>query len=223
MAKLSDATIAGYAIQAGFLPLTTAPIAVAIALAESGGNGAASHVNTDGSIDRGLWQINNRWHSEVSDAEAYNPVVAASVAYTISRKGTNFTPWATFTSGAYQQYLGRATAATAALVGTNTSANALAYQQSAGVLNSATSDTGKASGVFGEVVAWAVVIVLLSIINKTRMGHTIVYDLLALAILTLLLINYKSVVSVLSPMINVDAQLGIQSSTVGSNLATNMA
>lgn len=206
MAQLSDTAIAGYAISAGFMPLTTAPIAVAIALAESGGNTMASHVNTDGSVDRGLWQINNKWHSEITDAQAYNPATAAIVAYSISQHGANFRQWATYNSGVYQQYLGRGTAAAAALVGTDTAANALAYQQSTnnanGVFTPNPATGGAISKAFSEIVAWVVVIVLLSLINKTDVGHTIVYDLLALAILSLILINYKTINSIVQPMVN---------------------
>merc|ERR1719240_531371 len=40
--------------------------AVAVAMAESGGNCGARNVNSDSysSVDRGLWQINNHWHPE---------------------------------------------------------------------------------------------------------------------------------------------------------------
>lgn len=43
---------------------------------ESGLNPLARGVNPGGSVDRGIAQINSRWHPEVSDAEAYNPQYA---------------------------------------------------------------------------------------------------------------------------------------------------
>jgi hypothetical protein len=51
-------------------------LAVRVAKCESGLNDKAKHVNTDGSIDRGLFQINNKYHPEVLDEEAFNPVLA---------------------------------------------------------------------------------------------------------------------------------------------------
>lgn len=71
--------------------------AVAVALAESGGNPGAQHVNTGGSlpgsIDRGLFQINSQAHPEVSDACAYDAVCATNAAFKISDRGTSFSPW----------------------------------------------------------------------------------------------------------------------------------
>jgi len=86
-------------------------ISVAVALAESSGWTRAVLINTDCSRDRGLWQINSFWHSEVSDAAAFDPVSAARASFTISSSGNNWTPWVTFNNGAYQQYMARAQAA----------------------------------------------------------------------------------------------------------------
>lgn len=85
--------------------------AVAVALAESSGDSAAVGKNADGSRDRGLWQINDRAHPEVSDACAFDPSCNARAAYTISNGWTDFTPWTTYISGAYQQYLPSASTA----------------------------------------------------------------------------------------------------------------
>jgi hypothetical protein len=81
---------------------------VAIALAESSGWTQAVLVDSDCSRDRGLWQINSYWHSEVSDAQAFDPNGCAQAAYSISSGGGDWSPWSTYTSGAYQQYLGEA-------------------------------------------------------------------------------------------------------------------
>ncbi|RUS28044.1 hypothetical protein BC938DRAFT_482414 [Jimgerdemannia flammicorona] len=80
-------------------------IAVAIAIAESQGWTQAVLINTDCSRDRGLWQINSRWHSEVSDAQAFDPTGNARAAFTISSGGSNWQPWTTYTSGAYQSHM----------------------------------------------------------------------------------------------------------------------
>src|SRR5207253_6085129 len=65
----------------------------------------------NGSIDRGLWQINSYWHREVSDAEAHNPSKSAAAAYRISHGGSNWSAWSTYNSGAYKAYLARARSA----------------------------------------------------------------------------------------------------------------
>jgi flagellar biosynthesis chaperone FliJ len=80
--------------------------AVAVSCAENNAhNTTAVYVNTDGSRDRGLWQINDRWHPEVTDECAFDPLCSAKAAFVISSRGTNFTPWATWQSGAYKPFL----------------------------------------------------------------------------------------------------------------------
>jgi hypothetical protein len=49
-------------------------LAVRVAKCESGFNWNATRTNTDGSRDRGLYQINSKYHPEVSDAEAFDPI-----------------------------------------------------------------------------------------------------------------------------------------------------
>ena len=81
--------------------------AIAVALAESGGDPAAVGVNNDqwSSHDRGLFQINDHWHPEVSDACAFDAACNTNAAYAISNGWTDFTAWTTFNSGAYQKFL----------------------------------------------------------------------------------------------------------------------
>ena len=80
----------------------TANMAAAIAQAESGGRPNASNKNTDGSEDRGLWQINSV-HGSLS---TFDPAANARAAITISSNGLNWSPWVTFKTGAYRKYLG---------------------------------------------------------------------------------------------------------------------
>jgi len=47
---------------------------------ESGFNPKCRSVNSDGSVDRGIAQINDRAHPEVSDAQAYDPIFAINWA-----------------------------------------------------------------------------------------------------------------------------------------------
>lgn len=70
--------------------------AAAIGQAESGGDTHARGVNSDGSVDRGWFQINSRWHPEVPDAVAYGPPRGqALAAFAISKGGTDWSPWST--------------------------------------------------------------------------------------------------------------------------------
>jgi LysM repeat protein len=71
-----------------------AVMAASIAMAESGGQQFA----TGAAGERGYWQINPD-HGSLS---TYDPLGNAKAAVIISADGTNWTPWTTFTSGAYQ-------------------------------------------------------------------------------------------------------------------------
>ncbi len=51
-------------------------LAVRVAKCESKLNEKAVNTNTEGSKDRGLFQINDKYHPEVSDAEAFNSIFA---------------------------------------------------------------------------------------------------------------------------------------------------
>ncbi|SCF46452.1 Transglycosylase SLT domain-containing protein [Micromonospora matsumotoense] len=110
------------AYAAGFRnnPLVTA---VAVAMAESSCNPSAVGSNgptagcPNGSLDRGLWQINNCYHPTVNDTCAYTAQCNANAAYNISSGGSNWQPWSTYNNGAYAGYLSAAQAAVARLGG----------------------------------------------------------------------------------------------------------
>ncbi|MEQ0565393.1 FG-GAP-like repeat-containing protein [Amycolatopsis sp. NEAU-NG30] len=89
--------------------------AVAVAMAESRCDPLARGANPD-SLDRGLWQINDKYHPEVSDACAYDAQCNANAAYRISGGGTDWTPWSTYNSGSYKQFVDEARAAIGAPV-----------------------------------------------------------------------------------------------------------
>lgn len=85
-------------------------VAVAVALAESSCNPSATGQNS-GSVDRGLWQINSYYHSEVSDACAYQAQCNADAAWNISNHGSSWSPWSTYNSGVWTNYLDTARSA----------------------------------------------------------------------------------------------------------------
>ena len=89
---------------------SSCPTAVAVAWAESRGNPKATGRNP-GSYDRGLWQINSKWHPDVSDSCAYNAACNARNAVRISSGGTRWSPWATYNHGRHRQFMGQAKSA----------------------------------------------------------------------------------------------------------------
>lgn len=72
--------------------------AAEIAMAESGGRQYASLYNANGTTDRGYWQVNSV-HGSLSTFGAY---ANARAAVQISHDGSDWSPWVTYNSGAYQ-------------------------------------------------------------------------------------------------------------------------
>jgi hypothetical protein len=115
-AKLTASEISLLAYNAGFSgdDLITA---VAIALAESGGQTGAYNpeitANTplgQGSV--GLWQIYQKAHPEFTGMDLHDPQVNANAAYSVYRQaGFSFHPWSTFKNNAYLTYLNDASGA----------------------------------------------------------------------------------------------------------------
>lgn len=93
------------ASSAGF-PAAQLDVAVAVAGAESGYNPAATNHNTNGSTDYGMWQINSAHADLLGGHDWRDPSQNAWMAFQVWRQaGGSWTPWATFNSGAYRQYL----------------------------------------------------------------------------------------------------------------------
>lgn len=82
-------------------------IAYAICMAESRGDPSATGYNTDGTIDRGLMQVNSI-HADLVNgnlAALYTPAVNIKIAYSLSHQGTNWTAWSTYNNGEYRKFL----------------------------------------------------------------------------------------------------------------------
>lgn len=90
--------------------------ALAIAMAESGGNARAHNGNAGtGDNSYGLFQINmlgamgpqRRTQYGLSNNDAlFDPLTNAKVAYKLSNGGQNWDPWSTYKNGAYRRFLG---------------------------------------------------------------------------------------------------------------------
>lgn len=77
-----------------------APVMAAIAMAESSGNPNATDNDSNGTTDRGLWQINSTW----GDLSSYNPLFNAEAAVEVlSQQGLS--AWVTYNNGNYKQFL----------------------------------------------------------------------------------------------------------------------
>jgi hypothetical protein len=72
--------------------------AAEIAMAESSGRQYATNLNGGRSTDRGYWQINSI-HGSLS---TYDPAGNARAAVLLSGDGTDWSPWVTYGTGAYQ-------------------------------------------------------------------------------------------------------------------------
>jgi Lysozyme like domain len=72
--------------------------AAEIAEAESSGRQYAADYNSNGTVDRGYWQVNSIWGALSTFDAAEN----ARAAVRISHDGTDWGPWTTYQTGAYQ-------------------------------------------------------------------------------------------------------------------------
>lgn len=58
--------------------------------------------------DRGIWQISSHFWPQFTDAQCDDPVSAAQLAFAISTRGTDFSPWDVYGEGAAQAHYDRA-------------------------------------------------------------------------------------------------------------------
>jgi hypothetical protein len=103
MTKASDAQLAAAARSAGFSGNDVA-VAVAVALAESGGQTDVTHSNIDGSTDYGAWQINSVHPQILASGTWSNLSDNAKMAKAVF-DGQGWHAWSTYNSGAYLPFL----------------------------------------------------------------------------------------------------------------------
>jgi hypothetical protein len=104
--KYTYAQLEGLWINAGG-PAAVAPVAAAIALAESGGCTTALNATDNGGTQSsfGLWQISTGTHTAPSPSWADGGENASLAVAKYKGAGNAFTPWGTYASGAYKAYL----------------------------------------------------------------------------------------------------------------------
>ena len=85
---------------------TRAPLAAAIAEAESGGRTAVTSPNPDGGTNVGPWQLDTRGKGAgYSVAQLQDPNTNAAVAVKGSSNGRDWSAWETYVTGAYKPFM----------------------------------------------------------------------------------------------------------------------
>lgn len=107
MARISDNEIASAAASGGFSGLNQT-IAVAVSLAESGGDPTAIANEPDGSHSYGLWQINSVHTDVLRMGNWQDPATNARMAFRIFTENRGWTPWSTYNNLRYQMFMSRA-------------------------------------------------------------------------------------------------------------------
>jgi hypothetical protein len=149
---LTSGQIAMHAMTAGFRGADL-PMAIAVALAESGGNPNARAL-TSREDSRGLWQINVRAHPEFATVNLYDPATNARAAKAVLNK-QGWRAWSVYTTGKAMLFLPGATAVAAQVQAGNTAAGAIVSQSNpGGVLNTAVG-TGQSIMSIGSLMAKA--------------------------------------------------------------------
>lgn len=90
------------------------PIGASIMKAESSGRPNAENLNSNGTYDRGLWQINDVHNSKLPGANRYDPAVSTQLARMIYQESGSWQPWSTYSyHGTYTQHMDSMRAAAA--------------------------------------------------------------------------------------------------------------
>lgn len=89
----------------------TAPVAAAVAMAESAGQAAVTSANPDGGTNVGLWQLDTPGGGGAgyTVAQLQDPNVNAKAAVAASGGGTSWGTWATYVNGAYKAFVSGST------------------------------------------------------------------------------------------------------------------
>lgn len=132
MANYTYAQLEGLWINAGGSS-ATAPLAAAIAEAESGGSATVTSSNPDGGTNVGLWQLDTLGKGGgYSVAQLSDPATNAAVAVNGSKGGSDWSAWETYVNGAYRAFLANGTTPDTTGLPTGTTAATLTSATSSG-------------------------------------------------------------------------------------------
>ena len=102
--RYSQAQVAALLAQAGW-PANLIPTMAAVVMGESSGYAGALN-STSREYSVGLAQINLRVHTDITEAEARDPLTNLRYALQLYYQAGGFTPWGAYTNGSYRRYLG---------------------------------------------------------------------------------------------------------------------
>lgn len=126
-------------------PAAAAPIAAAVAMAESGGGAGSTNPTDNGGRQTswGLWQLSNGTHNQpVANVLDPNVNAQGAIAKYRAAGGTFARDWGTYLSGAYKQFLQSNVAPSSAGVPASTGASAASAAAQAGAQAAADAATG---------------------------------------------------------------------------------
>ncbi|SRR6266481_3986664 len=131
MATLTYAQLEGLWIANGGSK-AVAPLAAAIAMAESTGRTNVTSANPDGGVNVGLWQLDTKGKGAGHTvADLQNPATNAALAVQGSKDGTDWSAWQSFTTGAYRRFMSAGTTPDMNVPGGGQAAVTAASQQAA--------------------------------------------------------------------------------------------
>lgn len=195
MPIISDVQIAEHASRAGFRGADL-NMAVAVAIAESGGNTSARNLSSR-EDSRGLWQINVRAHPEFASSNLYDPATNARAARAVLAK-QGWRAWSVFTNGKALLLQPRATLAASQVQAGSAIASGIVDQSNpGGIINQAVS-TGasiqQAASLAARAGTW---------ISDPRNMMRIVFVMLggALVVGALVMVALPAATSVASPVV----------------------
>lgn len=183
MAILTTAQVRQYLQQSGFTGNGLSS-GVIIVQKESGNDTLAVNHNDPYGGSYGMWQINGSHIIElfghsITLAQAYDPQASSDYAYQLSKHGSDFHDWSTAAGLPVSNYSD---------TGSNTTSNTTFNQD---VL------TQTGSG-YTYILAYLIVIILLTVVSKTRMGYVSIYYLLLLTIILLFVTQAQFIAAALA-------------------------
>ena len=98
-------------VKAANVPCTGDRIALAVAIARAESSFRPWITNTEGNThgtDRGLFQLNDYWHPEVSDACSFSASCNTRAAARVSKYSTKWSEWWTYNNGKHLPYMAQA-------------------------------------------------------------------------------------------------------------------
>lgn len=182
---------------------TNAQIAAAIAMAESGGDSNAINPGNanDPEYSVGLWQINIRAHPQYSKSSMLVPQNNALAMFAISSGGTNWSPWGTYTSGAYRSFLSNPVSGSATPFTSSTTQSTGSGQYLGLSLKknnpATTTDLGSA---WTYILAYTVAILMLVFIAHFEAGYNFLYYIAVLTLIWLFLTESTFISEALKPI-----------------------